>query len=152
MVTFCFHIEFHRKVTVINCELKKLKLLKRWLLSTNYESYSYYSLFVTYFWPYQKCMFISSHLVQCKSFFKLYHFSFLFYFYIMPLFLYWASRLSSLTCFIKNKYVIIKSRVSVTSYLKICKRYRQFQSTNKSLSISNITTVRDKYDIRGNLF
>ena len=33
MVTFCFHIEFHRKATVINCcELKKLKLLKRRLL------------------------------------------------------------------------------------------------------------------------
>ena len=32
-VTFCFHIEFHRKATVINCcELKKLKILKRRLL------------------------------------------------------------------------------------------------------------------------
>ena len=28
IVTFCFHIEFHRKATVLNCcELKKLKIL-----------------------------------------------------------------------------------------------------------------------------
>ena len=33
MVTLCFHIEFHRKATVINCcELKKLKVLKKRLL------------------------------------------------------------------------------------------------------------------------
>ena len=29
IVTFCFHIEFHRMATVINCcEFKKLKILK----------------------------------------------------------------------------------------------------------------------------
>ena len=30
MVTFCFHIEFHRKAIEINCcDIKKLKILKR---------------------------------------------------------------------------------------------------------------------------
>ena len=34
-VTFCFHIEFHRKTTLINCcELKKIENIKKAIIVT----------------------------------------------------------------------------------------------------------------------